>query len=124
MGNLKNTRKWNFFVLSVLALGMAVFTWGLKYKLSLYDAANSPSHVPVAKLLSNRERPADVVAQIERAATPSPVLVCVAITFFASLVLDQKRKSRWILQRARNPQRQIRPQAFGRLFFRPPPRRK
>ena len=38
-------------------LGLCVFAWGLRYKLSLYDPPHSiASHMPEAKLLSGRER--------------------------------------------------------------------
>jgi hypothetical protein len=38
---------------------LAVFSWGLRYKLSLYQAA-SAQQAPAAKVLSERERPASV----------------------------------------------------------------
>jgi hypothetical protein len=41
-------------------LGIAVFFWGLQYKLSLYHSEQGA--VPAAKLLSQRERPASSVA--------------------------------------------------------------
>ena len=74
-----------------------------------------------AKLLSNRERPADTVVKVERATTPSLVVLCVALTFFANLLLDPKRQSRWTLQRAQNSQRRPIPIATPQKFFRPPP---
>jgi hypothetical protein len=38
-------------------LGLCVFAWGLKYKLSLYDAPQAVSHhMAAAKLLSGKER--------------------------------------------------------------------
>jgi hypothetical protein len=43
----------------LLLLCMAIFGWGLQYKLSLYQGSKSISHLtPVAKLLSQKERPA------------------------------------------------------------------
>jgi hypothetical protein len=45
---------------SILLLALAVFGWGLHSKLSLYHVRARASEVaPVAKLLSERERPAD-----------------------------------------------------------------
>lgn len=45
---------WTFLL---LGLSVAVFAWGLKYKLSLYDPPQSISHsIPAAKLLSKDER--------------------------------------------------------------------
>src|ERR1700760_2143037 len=47
----------------LLMLSMAVFAWGLQYKLSLYKSKDSISHsAPEAKLLSQKERP--VVEQL------------------------------------------------------------
>jgi hypothetical protein len=44
--------------LAAVLLGFAVFSWGLGYKLSLYDLPGSPStHMEQAKLLSQKERP-------------------------------------------------------------------
>jgi hypothetical protein len=43
--------------LALAFLGLCVFAWGLKYKLSLYDPPHSISHhMPAAKLLSGKER--------------------------------------------------------------------
>jgi hypothetical protein len=54
------------FVLPFLGLAFCVFTWGLQYKLSLYDPPQAASHeIPKAKLLSRNE---------QRAATESPLL--------------------------------------------------
>jgi hypothetical protein len=45
-----------FVVVSLLIFG--IFSWGLEYKLSLYQAAQTrQSTVPAAKLLSQKERP-------------------------------------------------------------------
>ncbi len=41
-----------------LGVGLCVFAWGLRYKLSLYDPPHSASHnIPIAKLLSKDELP-------------------------------------------------------------------
>ena len=45
---------------SILLLALAVFGWGLHSKLSLYHVrARTSETAPIAKLLSERERPAD-----------------------------------------------------------------
>jgi hypothetical protein len=45
---------------SILLLALAVFGWGLHSKLSLYHIrARTSETAPIAKLLSERERPAD-----------------------------------------------------------------
>jgi hypothetical protein len=78
-----------------------------------------------AKLLSNRERPADTVIKVERATALLPLVVlCVAFTLFANLLLDPKRQSRWTLQRAQNSQRRPFPITTPQKFFRPPPSRR
>ena len=42
-------------IVAVVLLAFAVFSWGIRYKLSLYNPA---THMSAAKLLSQRERPA------------------------------------------------------------------
>jgi hypothetical protein len=122
--SLKNTRKWNIFAVSIFGLAIAVFAWGLKYKLSLYEMPPPSHHVMVAKLLSNRERPADTAAQIERATMPVPAVLFTAFGVFACLLFDREHQLRWTLQNAINPQRRPIPQSTRQIFFRPPPRRK
>ena len=44
-------------MLAFLGLSVCVFTWGLQYKLSLYDPPQAASHqIPQAKLLSRNEQ--------------------------------------------------------------------
>src|ERR1022692_3356412 len=53
--------------LAFLGLAFCVFTWGLKYKLSLYDPPEAASHhIPKAKLLSKNE---------QSSSTESPLVV-------------------------------------------------
>lgn len=118
----KHARKWNIFALSILALAIAVFAWGLKYKLSLYESATPPAHpMMVAKLLSNRERPADTAVQIERATTPFLTVFLTAFALAACFQPDREHQSRWTLQCTINPQRRPVPQATRQILFRPPP---
>jgi hypothetical protein len=58
--------------LGILLLAIAVFGWGIKYKLSLYDAPGSFStHIAQAKLLSQKERSvAPTAVDSARAASP------------------------------------------------------
>lgn len=108
----------------ILALAVAVFAWGLRSKLSLYrEAVPTAAHAPVAKLLSNRERPADTVVQIERAITPVLAVVFASYTLFAGLLLlgEPERQSLWTIHRTQNPQRRANPPAARQIFFRPPP---
>lgn len=46
-------------VMGTAVLALTVFLWGVEYKCSLYPVhGKTPTSVPVAKLLSERERPA------------------------------------------------------------------
>ena len=60
-----DTRKYHFAIgVSILLLALAVFGWGLHSKLSLYQLRPRASEtLPVAKLLSERERPTDIAQQ-------------------------------------------------------------
>lgn len=68
------TRRLNFSLLTIVFFGLAlsVFTWGLQYKLSLYDPPQAVSHsIPIAKLLSKDEQ-ATVVDGVTIADTAVP----------------------------------------------------
>jgi hypothetical protein len=54
---VKTRRRYPALALAAL-LCLAVFMWGLHYKLSLYHTAGSHQTAPAAKLLSQKERPA------------------------------------------------------------------
>lgn len=121
---MHSSRKWNILALSILGLAVAVFAWGLRYKLSLYKSAPvALHHVSSAKLLSNRERPANVIVEIERATMPVvvPAVFCATLLLFTGLLLDPRQQSRWAFQRDLNWRRRPHPQALRPLFFRPPP---
>ena len=68
---------------SILLLAFAVFGWGLHSKLSLYHArARASQTAPIAKLLSERERPTDTAqhsdvnhADLHRTALASAVIL-------------------------------------------------
>lgn len=118
----KSARQWNILALLIVGLAVAVFAWGLRYKLAMYkSAAHTVHHVVVAKLLSNRERPADTVVQVERATTPTVVVLCTLFTFFMGFLPEPRRQSIWLLQRTKDPRRRPNPRAMRRLFSRPPP---
>src|ERR1700689_4480516 len=68
--------------LAAVLLGLAVFFWGLGYKLSLYDLPGSPStHMAQAKLLSQRERP-PAAQGLEQFSTKAPQFSVVVIAVF------------------------------------------
>jgi len=53
----KNRRSGFFGIHAFLGLAICVFSWGLQYKLSLYDPPQAVSHqFPTAKLLSKNEQ--------------------------------------------------------------------
>jgi hypothetical protein len=57
-GNTKKCRTSIRVVVGTVFLALAVFGWGIKYKISLYDQPGSSStHMSHAKLLSQKERP-------------------------------------------------------------------
>jgi hypothetical protein len=68
---------------SILLLALAVFGWGLHSKLSLYHIrARTSETAPIAKLLSERERPVDMAqhsdvnhADLHRVALASLILL-------------------------------------------------
>jgi hypothetical protein len=105
--------------LGFLMLSLAVFGWGLQYKLSLYQSKDSITHqAPVAKLLSQKERPA--TAQTLDAQSPEvPVFTAFVLVAMASLL--RLAATRYLrtgsIERSRPP----RPPCLQALFFRPPP---
>jgi hypothetical protein len=116
---------WGFLF---LALAGAVFTWGLQYKLSLYDGPHAPSHaMPVAKLLSQNEQSNVAEKVFFRGLAPAgKIPYCVpAIQFRLSLLLLSGIAIA-IAKRSSGLPRNERPRASGYLdfttfFLRPPP---
>jgi hypothetical protein len=53
----RTTRHRHPLLVLAAMLGLAVFLWGLQYKLSLYHSVTIHHATPKAKLLSQRERP-------------------------------------------------------------------
>jgi hypothetical protein len=52
-----STRRTSRALFLFLMLGLAVFLWGISYKLSLYRSEVAQRAIPAAKLLSQKERP-------------------------------------------------------------------
>ncbi len=80
----RNGREGRFAIgVSILLLALAVFGWGLHSKLSLYHIrARASETAPIAKLLSERERPMDTAqhsdvnhADLHRAALAAVVVL-------------------------------------------------
>ena len=118
----QSARQWKLLVLLTVGLAVAVFAWGLRYKLSMYrPATHTVHHVAAAKLLSDRERSADTVIQVVRATIPTVLVLCILFSSFALLRLELRRRSLWLLQRTRDPRLHPDPRDMRRLFIRPPP---
>lgn len=84
---------WPFKRMSALAfigLAICVFTWGLQYKLSLYDpsAASSP-HIPTAKLLSKNEQsgPTESPLMVRTRRATKAIYTIPAAEFFVLLLI-------------------------------------
>jgi hypothetical protein len=98
-------------------LCMAVFGWGLQYKLSLYKNKDSISHsAPEAKLLSQKERPAAVQAPVQPQRIPA--LPFLLVVFTVGLLQAAARYLYFATNEAICPPLQCCLRAF---FVRPPP---
>jgi hypothetical protein len=109
--------------LGLLMLAMAVFVWGLQYKLSLYHGKDAVAHsAPAAKLLSEKERPVTAVSL--DAPAPQPVLFPVLPALFLLALTPTLYPASRYLQRLTPDRAPARRSYFlPTLFFRPPPSR-
>ena len=110
-----------------LWLALFVFTWGLQYKLSLYDPPQSQSRsIPAAKLLSRNEQASGIESPLERstdAAGKDKHSALSQVYVLLVLTLDP-----WVAiagrSGARRPEQSVGPSSYTGLtafFFRPPP---
>jgi hypothetical protein len=103
-------------------LAMAVFGWGLQYKLSLYQGKDSIAHLtPEAKLLSQKERPLVVQVLSDRpTALPAlpifPALLIVTLAAVLSQAAARYARSGGV-ERSQAPL----PPCLQAIFLRPPP---
>jgi hypothetical protein len=116
------------FVFVILVF--AVFGWGLQYKLSLYNAPDSVSHIPQAKLLSNEERAGHVAPVLASDAgstkeTLPPWMASLVLIFPWILLLtgghgplSRRISACFIVE----PRQRIHQASLCPFFFRPPPR--
>jgi hypothetical protein len=106
--------------LGLLMLSVAVFGWGLQYKLSLYQSKDSITHLaPVAKLLSQKERPAATQLLAARSPEVPDFPFVAAFVLVASLVL--RASARFLRIGSREKARPSLPPCLQAVFFRPPP---
>jgi hypothetical protein len=84
--------------LCLVLLGVCVFAWGLRYKLSLYDAPHSIARqMPHAKLLTSRERSQMPVKDLREAASlGAPLLGCtLLLTLFGLIEAPIRNRLAW-----------------------------
>lgn len=124
------TNRARFSRLDLLLLGvaLAVFAWGLQYKLSLYDSPQSSSRdVVQAKLLSKEEQSkpgGELIAVALRAAAYARCAVLETLLLASSLLLLrlQRRPSTPVGEAAGVRPGPLRPhRGLPAFFFRPPP---
>lgn len=112
------------FAFSLVLLGVCVFAWGLRYKLSLYDPPHSVSqHMPAAKLLAGKEPITQPAVNFRTA--PAPVaplaLVCLALALVGLGFRPGMGGKGLLLAPARRTAERA---ALAAHFTRPPPRRR
>jgi len=122
------TRPFNLLgMLAYLGLAVCVFTWGLQYKLSLYDPTQAASHqIPHAKLLSKNEQSGTSASPlVVRTKTSTRVSYTVSTTtvFFVLLLALSVLNPQGPSQRKQRTNRvwHIRRGLFDIFFVRPPP---
>ena len=115
------------FTFVFLGLAISVFTWGLQYKLSLYDPPHSTSHqIPEAKLLSRNEQAAvgesPLIKSTEASAVMTQASLFNVFTFFL-LALNLLRAPMFSQQEwnVKRPWRISCRPSLSAFFFRPPP---
>lgn len=115
------------FTFLFLGLAFCVFSWGLQYKLSLYDPPHAVSReIPQAKLLSKDEQSLTTANPLAESPSPSHEIVqTVFYSLFAAffLVLTAPRGLALYGKHSHSAQ-PVRPCRFASLnafFFRPPP---
>jgi hypothetical protein len=114
--------------MGIIFLALAVFGWGVKYKISLYDPPRSIStHMSQAKLLSQKERPVSS-ANVDLARLPileSQSPISYPTFFFAAivLVLSWGTAAIWTLTRTKDSDSYRQGCSFDSIYFsfRPPP---
>jgi hypothetical protein len=103
-------------------LSLAVFGWGLEYKLSLYQSKDSITHLaPVAKLLSQKERPAATQGVVARSPEVPAFPFVAAFVLVAVALFLLQAAARYLRTGSLEKSRPSRPPCLQAVFFRPPP---
>jgi hypothetical protein len=118
-------KRWlsNGLTLGLTYLCLAVFTWGLQYKLSLYQHIDGSTDIPAAKLLTG-DKASIHSNTVDTPQSPATFELCLLLVSFAVFlaqqftVLTRTRQDR--LQRG-NYWKLHRYSFLQLLFFRPPP---
>jgi len=110
----------HWMMVAVAMLALAVFSWGVRYKVSLYHPV---VHMSAAKLLSQRERPATIeaarlAADPLPAPQPLPFFTLALGALFATL---RVLKPKFLHREPCNRTLSRRPPCHSFFFFRPPP---
>ena len=121
-----NWRALPWFTFVLLGLALSVFTWGVQYKLSLYDPPKAASHqMPEAKLLSKSERPAAAESPLLKDTKASAEVICVLVAGLFLFCLPARilnaPASGHRRRNANRPWYLSRRAALNAFFFRPPP---
>jgi hypothetical protein len=114
------------FAFGLILLGICVFAWGLKYKLSLYDPPQSVSHhMPAAKLLAGKEQITLPAVDLLTAPAPgAPVaLLPFALLFLALMGVGIRRGMAGRTLLLAPTRRMTARTALAAHFTRPPPPR-
>jgi hypothetical protein len=117
-----NRRRAVLLPLGLLIMSMAVFGWGLQYKLSLYQGKGSIAHLtPEAKLLSQKERPAaNRVASSPEVPSFAAFPVLLVLIWTSGLC---RAAARYVRTGSRERSRAAAPSCLEAIFLRPPPAR-
>lgn len=120
--NVEQTRRRGsqWMIVTIAMLALAVFSWGVRYKVSLYNPAN---HMSAAKLLSQRERPT-TVESAKLVADPvvlPGVRSLIAIAMGVMLAALWSLKPVFLAKSADRPTQLPKQPSHTFFFFRPPP---
>lgn len=102
--------------IALVILAVAVFAWGLQYKLSLYQRP-SPRSINTAKLIQGEQPGKKLAAILVRNRDTSPLFfLCGSTLLFVPAILVQWYRS------AEKPIALTPPSFYSRHFIRPPPK--
>jgi hypothetical protein len=107
-------------IVAIAMLALAVFSWGVRYKVSLYNSAN---HMSAAKLLSQQERP----ATFESARLAADPVALPGVRSLIAVAMGVMLAGLWSLKPVFLPKSVEHPTQLPQqpshtfFFFRPPP---